>query len=229
MKIFIAFILLFSALSFAKIVPATQQCGTERWSVKTLQDTTLDQINFDHVEETTVREMTEWEVPDHKPETTRIKGIETTVWRVHAMLIGYKFDKKKTADGDFHVVFADHQKKNGHWVTMIGELPKPECGNPQYAKVWTDLRDFMATMGVLHSGKFLTFDKPIPVVIEGVGFFDKIHGTFENEDGTKGQEGVAQNGIELHPILKLEKDDDENDTGMQVPAFRYSSIPLAGF
>lgn len=32
------------------------------------------------------------------------------------------------------------------------------------------------------------------VRITGVGFFDKIHG----------QKGVAPNGIEIHPILKIE-------------------------
>jgi hypothetical protein len=33
----------------------------------------------------------------------------------------------------------------------------------------------------------------IPVTVTGIGFFDPIHG----------QEGVAPNGVELHPILEI--------------------------
>src|SRR5260370_37385818 len=41
---------------------------------------------------------------------------------------------------------------------------------------------------------FKTKVEPTPVVVTGVGFFDKVHG----------QMGVAKNGIEIHPILAIE-------------------------
>jgi hypothetical protein len=35
---------------------------------------------------------------------------------------------------------------------------------------------------------------PTPVKVTGVGFFDRVHG----------QNGVAPNGVELHPLLNIE-------------------------
>ncbi len=39
------------------------------------------------------------------------------------------------------------------------------------------------------------------VTVEGVGFFDFLHG----------QTGVADNGVELHPVLDIEFPTDTND------------------
>lgn len=48
---------------------------------------------------------------------------------------------------------------------------------------------------LLDSGRsFATALDPTPVRITGVGFFDRVHG----------QNGVAPNGIELHPLLDIE-------------------------
>jgi len=50
-------------------------------------------------------------------------------------------------------------------------------------------KDIDAKLGPIKGKK-----KPnIPVTVMGVGFYDPIHG----------QEGVAPNGIELHPILEI--------------------------
>lgn len=213
MKKIYALLLLFSFLgchATAKVrqVPkAVKPCGIERWVVKTLTDSTYPEIDFDHVQEITVRELTEKEAPAHKPEDQRIKGVETTVWRVHAMLLGYKWERAKKLDQDFHLIIADPRKdKNDHWITMVAEIPAPQCAPSEYSDQFKNLRLLLTTMGKPKGTKVLWFDKPVPVVIEGVGFFDKIHG----------QDGVAPNGIELHPILKLEKDD-EQDSGIQIP------------
>ena len=41
---------------------------------------------------------------------------------------------------------------------------------------------------------FFRSELSMPVTVTGVGFFDVLHG----------QEGVAPNGIELHPILMID-------------------------
>lgn len=192
-KYLILFVLLFSTLGFATMAPKTPKCGSERWPVKTLQDPSLDTVNFDNVKEITIREMAEWAVPDSRPATTRVADVETTVWRTHAMFLGYMHEK----DGDFHLVLADPNKKDDQWVTIIGEVPLPSCANPKYTQTFYDLRVFLLSLGRPHGNKMLLFVHPIPVVVEGVGFFDFLHG----------QTGVAPNGVELHPILKLNKDD----------------------
>jgi hypothetical protein len=42
-------------------------------------------------------------------------------------------------------------------------------------------------------GEFARLEPNVPVSVTGVAFFDVLHG----------QEGVAQNGIELHPLLAI--------------------------
>jgi hypothetical protein len=42
-------------------------------------------------------------------------------------------------------------------------------------------------------GEFTRLEPNVPVSVTGVAFFDDLHG----------QEGVARNGIELHPIFAI--------------------------
>jgi len=90
-------------------------------------------------------------------------------------------------DSDYHMVFADSAGR-----TMIGEIPDPNCVGPgspfavgiAHARAQFDAR-FTATQN------FQTVN--VPVQITGVGFFDY----------QEGQEGIAPNGIELHPIIDI--------------------------
>src|SRR2546425_330951 len=78
----------------------------------------------------------------------------------------------------------------GH--TMIAEIPDPGCvgpGSPLAAGIAHARAQFDAVFTATAS--FQNAD--VPVQITGVGFFDYL----------EGQEGVAPNGVELHPIIDI--------------------------
>jgi hypothetical protein len=91
------------------------------------------------------------------------------------------FDIRTEEDGDLHVVIATPGGKG-----MIAEFPLAECtaGSP----FGEQMHDARATLLDLVRRPFKRLR------LTGVIFFDKIHG----------QIGVAPNGVELHPVLKVE-------------------------
>lgn len=163
-------------------------CGKERWPVKTLQDPGADNINF-ATQDSTVENLREPKPPDglRKMDNSVRLPEEQTVYQVEALLVGFK----KESDQDYHLVLADPSDKT---LTMIAEIPDPDCASEQYAREFNQAREFVEE---IHkpSKKFYRLKHPIPVTVTGVFFFDFIHG----------QTGVAPNGAELHPIFTIEK------------------------
>ncbi len=153
-------------------------CGVERWSVKTATDPGAAQINPAPVD-TTVADMGRLPVPANP--TTRVAPLETTTYRVHAMLTLYKTE----ADSDYHLVLTDHGK------TMIAEIPAPACEGPG------PLRTQMAAARATFDARFRagggTHRVNVAVTVTGVGYHDFVHG----------QAGVAPNGVELHPVTSI--------------------------
>lgn len=94
---------------------------------------------------------------------------------------------KKERDEDYHLVAADAGNAN---VTMIVESPEPRCA---IASAFADNIGFVRNQLDQKFGDFRRLEPKLPVTVTGVAFFDPIHG----------QEGVARNGIELHPILNI--------------------------
>ncbi len=75
---------------------------------------------------------------------------------------------------------------------MIVESADSRCasGSPLEA----DIKKVRDAIDEHFGGKITEKKNPsIPVTVTGIAFFDKIHG----------QEGVADNGIELHPLLSI--------------------------
>jgi transcriptional regulator with XRE-family HTH domain len=75
---------------------------------------------------------------------------------------------------------------------MIIESTHPDCAKgSRFASQIGELRKALDTAlgGPIHARK----QTRLLVTVTGVGFFDRIHG----------QEGVAPNGIELHPLLHV--------------------------
>lgn len=173
------FALLLSASAFA-------QCGVERTPVKTLNDPSANQIHFKPVE-TTIHSLREPKQPaglrtiDPK---IRLDG-EKQVYTVKALLLGYK----RESDQDYHLVLADPVDRK---KTMIAEIPAPACANKKYKAQVEAAAQFIEALGHA-TPKFKKLDKPVPVTVTGVFFFDFIHG----------QTGVAPNGAELHPVLEI--------------------------
>ena len=122
------------------------------------------------------------------PNTKRIKGVETTDYRVAAQLIEMKLED----DHDIHLVIS---VPGSPAKTMIVEFPDTTCNgassSPKRAKMASARSAVIAACGQPSSSHFTHLNGR--ATITGVGFFDIPHG----------QTGVAPNAIELHPVLKF--------------------------
>lgn len=182
-----------SVFSGAPVPPQEREacgtyCGTERWSVKTLSDADRNKVDFTP-KEATVGWLTSQDRPTQSPADQRIGPIETQTYKVRARLINYA----READGDFHIVIADVEDPS---KTMIAEIPSPDCAG---ACASGHVEEFQKARAVIMG---LSEQVPrVTVVVTGVGFFDFLHG----------QAGAPPNGIELHPVLKIEP---ESDSGL---------------
>lgn len=170
-------------------------CGTERWAIKTLSDSGSAAPAVATPMNTSVADLWSKDPPANLPAKTRIAPIENEQFTVTALLIAWKEESGATGDRDFHLVLAD---TNDHSKTIIAEIPDPECsgacasGN---ANAFKTGRQVLTTE--LGAAPQVTSAVPVvpPRVVEvtGVGFFDFNHG----------QDGLAPNCIEIHPVLKI--------------------------
>jgi hypothetical protein len=164
--------------------PLVAQCGVERWAVKTGIDADAGLVNLNSTSATTISNLTSLARPGSLPDNNRIAPTERTVFVVNATLREFV----RAYDSDYHMVLIDNAGR-----TMIAEIPSPNCvganspfaagiarARAQFDAVFTPLT-FLQTVNV-------------PVQITGVGFFDYL----------EGQQGVAPNAIELHPIIDIQ-------------------------
>jgi uncharacterized protein (TIGR03437 family) len=159
------------------------QCGEERWAIKTGTDADSRLVNLNSVTSTTIATLVALSAPSKLPDNNRVQPTETTRFVFNATLTEFKLE----SDSDYHLVLSDSTGK-----TMIAEIPSPNCvgsGSPFAMGISNARSEFNARF--TPSTSFKTAN--IPVQIEGVGFFDFLHG----------QTGVAPNGIELHPVLDI--------------------------
>jgi hypothetical protein len=159
------------------------QCGVERWSIKTGTDPDAQGVNLNSPTPTAISSLAAIATPAILPDNTRISPTETTVWVLNATLREYV----RAYDSDYHMVLTDD---TGH--TMIAEIPSPNCvgpGSPFAAGIAHARAQFDAVLTPTTS--FQTAN--IPVQITGIGFFDYL----------EGQQGVAPNGVELHPVIDI--------------------------
>jgi hypothetical protein len=107
---------------------------------------------------------------------------ELDTYRVTARLVY----AKRELDHDIHLVIQDPTTLG----TMIVEFPDPTCpvvvGTPHAAEIAAARRAILQAIGPSDAPRLFGTAE-----ITGVGFFDLVHG----------QQGVAPNGIELHPAL----------------------------
>jgi hypothetical protein len=141
---------------------------------------------------TTITQLTAIPAPAH-PETrrsTRFAPTELATFQIKGIL---KVIKKET-DQDYHIVITDPTNAR---ITMIVEAPDPRCASgSQFLDKITLVRTMLDQ--TLHLDSIfvenLRSELSMPVTVTGVAFFDTLHG----------QEGVAPNGIELHPVLMID-------------------------
>lgn len=172
-------------------------CGVERWSVKVGTDPDVNSIDLNNVVPTTIFDLGSIPAPidpPGPPDNARVAPTETTVYQVNALMTFYK----KETDVDYHIVLQDPA---GH--TLIAEIPNPACilapnpSGPGRILVPSPLGPGIAASRAKFDARLTatTFFQTanIPVQVKGVAFFDFEHG----------QTGIAPNGIELHPVLEI--------------------------
>jgi hypothetical protein len=172
----LAVVILMPALALA--------CGKERWPVKTGTDKDAAKVNESPTPGTInqLRQIHAPINPNIRPDT-RYSPVELTTYE----LTGWVTVIKSEADQDYHVVLTDSQGR-----TMIVESTHPDCAKgSRFTSQIAEVRKALDTTfsGPIHGRK----QTRQLVTVTGVGFFDRIHG----------QEGVAPNGIELHPLLHV--------------------------
>jgi len=191
----------------------------QRWSVKTGADAGAAQLVGQSPTSTTIANMRALAVPAVLPPEGRSQGAEETVWQLDATITGYKLE----SDGDYHLVIADGQGR-----TMIAEIPDPSqlAQGSFFAAPIAAARQAFDTQFGIHPPAHAPAPAPgsvpgapvqgaapaagaapapqaaLPTLVKaseqvtliGLGFFDFAHG----------QDGVAPNAIELHPVINIE-------------------------
>lgn len=188
-KQFLARMLMTGCGILALSATAQAQCGKERWPVKTLQDESAEAVINSPVKKATVSQLLALQAPPKaqllKAETTRFLP-EASIYQVEVLILGFK----QETDSDFHIVISDPQNPG---KTMISEIPSGSCADI-YAQVFTDLqKQFVNEVGK-PTPKYRKLLTPIKATFTGPAFFDFLHG----------QTGVAANGIELHPLIRIQ-------------------------
>jgi hypothetical protein len=112
---------------------------------------------------------------------------ERRVYSVDGCVVAYA----QEGDSDLHVVL---QGETG--ATIIVEFPDAaSCAPFSHAPGLMKLarEAFVRMVPERPTSAFKHLARPIPVTVVGPLFFDKVHG----------QEGVAPNGAEIHPVLRV--------------------------
>jgi hypothetical protein len=167
------------------------QCGTERWRIKTIFDNDAKRINF-IPRHATISELVALRAPAVLDDER--SDAEKQVYSVEAVLLGWKQEAGQHGDQDFHLVLADPDDLSR---TMIAEVPSGECRgacSSSQAQHYAEVRQILVSQLNEPEAHFRRFTPAWVVRVEGVGFFDVFHE----------QIGVAENCMELHPVLKVE-------------------------
>lgn len=177
------------AAGFSSPPTSGPRCGSERWPVKTLSDSAAGDVELTP-QPSSVDGMRALPAPRLGAATPRMSGVERTTFIVEVQLVRMALE----ADQDIHLVIADPADASH---TMIAEFPDPGCQGVvegrQQAEIAAARTAFINACGTPLSGRFRMLSGT--ATITGVGFFDVLHG----------QSGVAPNGVELHPVLRVEE------------------------
>jgi len=191
----------------AIVLRGTTACGVERWAVKTGMDSGARQVNQKAVVNTTIFHLRSLPRPGDIPMQSRIKPMETTVWRITGTLLRVKEEQ----DSDFHLSIADSGGR-----TMITEIPAPACVS---SSPFLPSERYVRSLFTSDFHPTTSWQRPgVKITVKGVGFFDFLHG----------QSGVAPNGIELHPLLGFSLGSSSGSSPPPPPAPRPVPRPSTG-
>ncbi len=168
-------LVLLPALAVALRAQSGDRCGEERWPVKVLLDRDAARVNRE-VQPTTIGALVGIpRPPGARPSNARL-DIELRTFRIRARLVAVK----EQVDGDLHLVVVDVADTTQY---LVAEIPDSACASgSRHASDYAEAQRWARRTAT-----------PIEVEIEGVAFWDDQHG----------QVGMARNGIELHPVLRV--------------------------
>jgi hypothetical protein len=162
---------------------AAAQCGVERWTVKTGTDPDATLVSLSSPTSTTIANLRSLPAPGTLPDNNRVQPAETTLWTLSATLTKFVL----AYDSDYHMVLTDSAGR-----TMIAEIPSPNCVGPN-SPFAAGIAHARAQFDAMFTATTTFQTVNVPVQLTGVGFFDY----------QEGQEGIAPNAIELHPIIDI--------------------------
>ncbi len=189
-----ALLAIVALLAAPVVLEAQSKCGVLRWPVKIAEDRDAGAIDTVPIR-TTVAELRRLPRPAGPfPHSNRVGPVELRTYVLRA-----RFARARDQDdSDIHLLLRDLEVED---ATLVAEIPSPECvTNPRHKVLFEEVR--RALRGVPRDGV---------VEIVGVGFFDTDHG----------QSGMAENGIEIHPVFSLRV------IGPSRPAGLLSPMPLS--
>ncbi|MBU6231326.1 hypothetical protein KGP36_01555 [Patescibacteria group bacterium] len=161
---------------------ADSKCGgVERWPVKTLQDG----FKPGTPQSTTIEGLIGLTPPAHWSRSLPRQTSERLTVTLKCKIVAVGVE----ADSDFHLVLSDGKH------TMIGEIPKPECADPDYSKQFAACRACVVKAIGYYPKSIRMLKSPVTCTLTGVVFFDMPH-----HNG----KGHAGNEVEIHPIIKIQ-------------------------
>ena len=111
-------VLAVSGAIFAQNPPACGvKCGSDRWTLKTLIDIDVQNVDFTSIQKKTVAQLTALPKPNKRPKLNRVPPTELQTFEVEANLTEFGAEK----DRDLHIVIADVGVPS---KTMVIEIPR---------------------------------------------------------------------------------------------------------
>jgi hypothetical protein len=161
----------------------SNQCGVERWSIKTGTDTGAAAISL-LPELTTIVDLGALPTAANPPFSTRVKSEETTIYALKDVQLTFA---RLEQDSDYHLVLSDGTH------TIITEIPYP--GSCTAGSAWQCLisKARAAVDAQINLVLLQGHLQHYVVSVIGVGFYDPEHMQF----------GASPNTIELHPVLAI--------------------------
>ncbi len=164
--------------------------GKYRWDIKLLIDTAGQRVLNLPSHQSSVHEL----VSIHRPSNDQLGEHRAEAEKKKITITAFIVESGKEDDGDFHLVLTDESNSD----SLIAEIPdpsSPELQNfPEQKKEFNEARNFFLQHVEDHPGNIKPLPHHVKANITGVVFFDKMaHGN-----------GHAKNGVEIHPILKIE-------------------------
>ena len=182
-------------LSIALIVflGISRLCSSQvyRWDYKICIDTAGARVyETVHVKRSSIHKLVNIERPSDEEK----KGKRAEAEKQKVKLTGYIVMLGQEHDGDYHLVVTNSSKTD----SLIAEIPDPNTkklkGYSFLKADYQSARSFIESKIDAHPGSISELPHPVKVRITGIVFFDKIaHG-----------KGHSPNGVEIHPVLKIE-------------------------